>query len=593
MRLSLQNRFLLPTMALIILGTGILTFISYDKSKQAIEQAATEEMATVLDATKNNIDATMDIFKVLILGWTDEMLFQTAAQASPDDQGAQSATLQLSELVKKYPYFERMNIANKDGLIVASTAANLIKVSIADRVYFKEALQGKLNISDVIVSKATKKPVAMVSAPLKEGGKVVGVLSGAINLVNFEKTFLDPVKIGKTGYIYMVAGDGMMLAHPDKSLIFKMNLKDTDYGQKLLAEKSGTVNYIFQGDPKIATFMRLKELKCILVVNAAVNELLGPVQKIKWINLALSASMVLIVGLVIFLLSRSTAKPIGRAVNSLLECAEQVGAASSQVAAASQQLASGSSEQAASLEVTSSSLEELASMSRANADNANHANVLMTETREIVDDANKSMADLTESMRDITQASGETAKIIKTIDEIAFQTNLLALNAAVEAARAGEAGAGFAVVADEVRNLAMRAAEAARNTAELIEGTVSRVQGGAGLVDKTFQAFSQVAVSTGKARDLVAEIAEASREQAQGVDQINKAVIEMDHVVQRNAANSEESAGASQELNSQAELMKNLVGDLVSVVGGMGEKNGYLRDTGDSDQPEPLLLTDR
>ncbi|MHB8066682.1 MAG: methyl-accepting chemotaxis protein [Desulfobaccales bacterium] len=593
MRLSLQNRFLLPTIALIILGTSILTFISYDKSKQAIEQAAKEQMATVLESAKNNIDANMDIFKVLLSGWTDEMLFQTAAQASPDDQGAKSATLQMADLVKKYPYFERLNIANKDGVIVSSTAANLIKVSVADRVYFKEAMQGKLNVSEVIVSKATTKPVAVISAPLKEGGKTVGVLTGAINLGTFEKTFIDPVKMGKTGFIYLVADNGMMLAHPDKSLVFKLNLKDTDFGPKMLAEKSGTISYIFQGDEKIATFVRLRDLKCMLVINAAVNELLEPVQKIKWINLALSVSMVLIVGLVIFLLSRSTTKPIGRAVDSLLECAEQVGAASSQVAAASQQLASGSSEQAASLEVTSASLEELASMSRANADNANHANVLMTETREIVEEANKSMADLTESMKDITHASDETAKIIKTIDEIAFQTNLLALNAAVEAARAGDAGAGFAVVADEVRNLAMRAAEAAKNTAELIQGTVTRVQGGSGLVDRTFQAFSQVADSTGKVRDLVAEIAEASREQAQGVDQINKAVTEMDHVVQRNAANSEESAGASQELNSQAELMKNLVGDLVSVVGGMGEKNGYLRAKGDRDQPEPLLLADR
>ncbi len=591
MRLSLQNRFLLPTIALIILGTGILTFISYDKSRHAIEQAAQEEMGMVLDATKNNIDATMNIFKVLISGWTDEMLFQTAAQASPDDQAAKSAILQLAELVKKYPYFERLNITNKSGIVVASTAANLIKANLTERAYFKEAMQGKINISKVIISKATNKPVTMVSAPLKDGGKIVGVLSGAINLGNFEKAYLDPIKIGKTGYIYMVADNGILLAHPDKSLVFKMNLKDVDYGQKILKEKSGAINYVFQGDPKIARFVQLKQLKCILVINAAVDELLGPAQNIKWINLALSATMVLIAGLVIFLLSRSTTKPIGRAVDSLLECAEQVGAASSQVAAASQQLASGSSEQAASLDVTSSSLEELASMSRANAENANHANVLMTETREIVDEANKSMADLTESMKDITQASGETAKIIKTIDEIAFQTNLLALNAAVEAARAGDAGAGFAVVADEVRNLAMRAAEAARNTAELIEGTVTKVQGGSVLVDKTFHAFSQVAASTGKARDLVAEIAEASREQALGVDQINKAVTEMDHVVQLNAANSEESAGASKELNSLAEMMKNLVGDLVSVVGGVGDKNGYLQVHRDSDQPERLLLT--
>jgi methyl-accepting chemotaxis protein len=576
MRLSLRNKFLLPTLALIVLGTGISTFISYDRSRQAIEKASQDQMTLVLNATKTNIDATMNIYKVLISGWTDEMLLQTAAQAAPDSQSSSSASMQLVELVKKYPYFVRINLLNKDGLVVASNQLKSVgKVKLGDRSYFREALQGKLNISEVIVSKVTNQPVAMVSAPLKEGDKIVGVLSGVINLENFEKTYLDPVKMGKTGFIYMVAAkDGVLLAHPDKSLLFKMKLKEFDYGRKMLAEKAGITSYTFKGEEKMAAFASLKELQCILVMNAAVDELLAPVQKIKWINLALSASMVLIVGLVIFLLAQSITGPIGRAVASLLECAEQVGAASSQVAAASQQLASGSSQQAAALEETTASLEELATMAQGNADNANQANNLMGDTGRIVDQANTSMVDLTESMREISQASSETAKIVKTIDEISFQTNLLALNAAVEAARAGEAGAGFAVVAEEVRNLALRAAEAAKNTADLIEETVSKVQTGSALVDKTSQAFSQAAVSSGQAKDLVAEIAAASHEQAQGVSQINKAINEMDQVVQRNAANSEESAGASQELNSQAYQMKNLVGDLVSVVGGLGQKDG-------------------
>lgn len=593
MRLSLRNRFLLPTLGLIVLGMGILTFISYEKSRQAIEQATKEQMALVLKATKNNIDTTLNIFKVLISGWTDEPLFQTAAQAASGSQSAASASMQLLDLVKKYPYFERINLLNKKGLVVASSAAKSAgKLNLGDRLYFQEALQGKTNISEVLVSKVTHKPVAMVSAPLKEEGKVTGVLSGVINLENFAKTYLDPVKMGKTGFIYLVAGDGTLLTHRDKSLILKMNLNKFDYGRRMLAEKSGTINYIFTGENKIASFTSLKELNCLLVINAARNELLAPVQRVKWISLALSVSMVVIVGLVIFFLARSLTKPINRAVESLLECAGQVGAASAQVAAASQQSAADSSQQAASLEEAASSLEELASMSRANAENAHQANILMTDTGRMVDEANNSMADLTESMAAISQASGETAKIIKTIDEIAFQTNLLALNAAVEAARAGEAGAGFAVVADEVRNLAMQAAESAKNTADLIEGTVTKVQAGSVLVDKTSQAFSQAAVSTVKAKDLVAEIASASQEQAQGVNQINAAISQMDLVVQRHAANSEESAGASQELNSQAEMMKVLVGDLVSVIGGRGQSDeGFATTEEDDIPPEPKLLS--
>ncbi|HET6490136.1 MAG TPA: methyl-accepting chemotaxis protein [Syntrophales bacterium] len=269
-----------------------------------------------------------------------------------------------------------------------------------------------------------------------------------------------------------------------------------------------------------------------------------------------------------FFLSLSITRPVTRVVSSLSEAAEQVSSASSQVSSASQSLAEGSSEQAASIEETSSSLEEMSSMTKQNADNASAADKLMKESRQMVDKANNSMIELTQSMEDISKASDETSKIIKTIDEIAFQTNLLALNAAVEAARAGEAGAGFAVVANEVRNLAMRAAEAAKNTAGLIEGTVKKVKEGSELVERTNGAFSEVSRSAAKVADLVSEIAAASSEQAQGIDQVNKAVSEMDKVTQQNAANAEESASASEEMNAQAEQMKVIAAELQGIVGG-------------------------
>jgi len=171
-------------------------------------------------------------------------------------------------------------------------------------------------------------------------------------------------------------------------------------------------------------------------------------------------------------------------------------------------------------------------------------------------------------MKDISEASEETQKIVKTIDEIAFQTNLLALNAAVEAARAGEAGAGFAVVADEVRNLAMRAADAAKNTSGMIEGTVKKIKDGSDLVTTTNEAFTEVATSASKVGELVGEIAAASNEQAQGIEQVNRAVAEMDKVTQQNAANAEESAGASEEMRGQAEQMKDVIAELLVLVSG-------------------------
>jgi methyl-accepting chemotaxis protein len=271
-------------------------------------------------------------------------------------------------------------------------------------------------------------------------------------------------------------------------------------------------------------------------------------------------------------ISRGVTKPLRGVIEGLAEASEQVASGSDHVSASSQKLAEGASEQAASIEETSSSLEEMSSMTRQNAGNATQADNLMKEGNKVVKRANTSMDELTRSMEDISKASEETSKIIKTIDEIAFQTNLLALNAAVEAARAGEAGAGFAVVADEVRNLAMRAAEAAGNTADLIEGTVKKIKDGSDLVATTSDAFTEVATSVSKVGELVGEIAAASNEQAQGIGQVNTAVTEMDKVVQENAANAEESASASEEMSAQAEQMKGFVGELVALV--EGSKNG-------------------
>jgi methyl-accepting chemotaxis protein len=292
-----------------------------------------------------------------------------------------------------------------------------------------------------------------------------------------------------------------------------------------------------------------------------------------WIGgLSLAALAVALVVSLVFT-RRSITRPITRIVSGLNEGADQVAAAAAQISSTSQLLAEGASEQAASIEETSASLEEMASMTHRNADNARLADGLMKEARKVVAQAKDSMSEMCRSMDDITKASEETSKIIKTIDEIAFQTNLLALNAAVEAARAGEAGAGFAVVADEVRNLAMRAADAARSTAALIEETVKKVRDGSALMTTTNSAFGQVSESADKVADLVGEIAAASGEQAEGTGQVNKAVSEMDKVTQQNAASAEESASASEEMSAQAETMKGMVNDLLAMVGGGQKKD--------------------
>jgi methyl-accepting chemotaxis protein len=269
-----------------------------------------------------------------------------------------------------------------------------------------------------------------------------------------------------------------------------------------------------------------------------------------------------------YAISRTISAILRRISFSLNDGASQVATAANQVSAASMMLAAGSGQQAASIEETGSSLEELASMTKQNADNSHKANELSKQTRHAADKGVADMQKMNTAMKAIKASSDDIAKIIKTIDEIAFQTNILALNAAVEAARAGEAGMGFAVVADEVRNLAQRSAQAAKETAAKIEDAIIKSAQGVELSGKVSDALNDIVTKARQVDDLAAEVAGASREQTEGITQINVAISQMDKITQNNAASAEESAAAAEELSGQALGMKQAVTELLSLVGG-------------------------
>ncbi len=277
--------------------------------------------------------------------------------------------------------------------------------------------------------------------------------------------------------------------------------------------------------------------------------------------------LALLAGVAVVIVIRQINQTLLRTIADLSEGAGQVASAASQVSASSQSLAKGSSEQAASLEETSASTEEINAMARKNSDGSRSAAAVVMESQQKFAETSRLLEQMVGAMNGINASSEKISKIIKVIDEIAFQTNILALNAAVEAARAGEAGMGFAVVAEEVRNLAQRCAQAAKDTAGLIEESIANSADGKVKVDQVAVAIRSIADESTKVKTLVDEVNVGSEEQAKGLEQIGKAVSQMEQLTQTTAANAEESASAAEELTAQSEGLRDVVGQLAKMVG--------------------------
>jgi methyl-accepting chemotaxis protein len=541
----------------------------YLVSSRALRTQADEEMDGIVTKTAQELDlwiasrerdgVNMSELQELALACTEHKLAD-AEQA-------------LVRIHRRSPFYENVFLSDTNGkLFLDSIGGKSVGVEMMSiegyRVNVEHARQGEAWVGDVMKSPATGRPVSLITAPIKVGSRIAGILGTPIELSNFSASFVSRYRIRETGYVYMFDASGTILAHPDAAKIMSLNIANTDFGREMLNRDGGSLSYQYEGIGNTVHFRRAQSKPWTIVAVVPTTELFASVRTIQFCLTLFGFVMLGGTVLAVAYLAGRVSRLISRVASELEGSVQEFFAASSQIASSSQALSQGASEHAAAIEETSASAEEIRSITRQNDERTRKIGQLMEEAIPIVNAMNTAFEGLAVTIAEVSASSEKVSKVIKIIDEIAFQTNILALNAAVEAARAGESGMGFAVVADEVRNLAQRCANAARETAELIDESLSKTRGSRQKLDgvqKAMEANNRIAGAVKMETD---QIGRTSEEQVRGIAQITTAITQMNQASQDAAAHAEEGAAAAEELSAQSEVLKQIVQRLTAMVSG-------------------------
>ena len=483
-----------------------------------------------------------------------------------------------------------INLMDLRGIVRASSGDERIGLDLSDRSYFKSAIEGRVNIGEPSVSKATGLPFFPIAAPVYgEKGEILGALGLVIKL-DFLWPMIKDSTIAETGYAYVTDASGLMIAHPDTSIVFETNIEDLDgmeeINRRFKAGENGYQEYIYKGEPKTAGFASVPDTGWGVFLTVSNDEYMAPVREVLTAVFIVAAIGFFVAFLIFVVFARTLTVPIRKGVQFAQEISEgklyttididqkdeigilaealrsmkeklrdvvlnvyessvQVSEGSSQLAQSAEQLSQGATEQAANAEEVSSSVEQMGANIQQNTDNA-------AQTEKISSQAAVDAEAGGEAVLGAVQAMNEIAEKINIVGDIARQTNMLSLNAAIEAARAGEHGKGFAVVAAEVGKLAAVSQQAASDIFELATQSVDKA-------NKAGEKIKAIVPDIRKTADLVSEISASSHEQNTGAGQINEAMLQLDQVIQQNAASAEEASSMSEELTSQAEMLKEMI----------------------------------
>jgi len=621
MKLNFKQKIILPVLLLLIAGLGGSALISSSKAKTALKNNMMGQLAKTSQSTIVTMDAWVEDRAKDIETWrTMEICLDVLKKGTQGAPAREKMNRIFAQWRQRYGFYEGIAIADSTGEIISGSPSSIVgKINVGERGYFKRAMADQTIISDVLQSKATGNPIFVISGPIKNGSAVNGVLFAVVDLQVFSAKFTDPVKIGEKGYAYLINSNGMVVAHPDKSKINRLNLDHTEYGRQIMNRDNGCLATTVDERAVHNAFARSSKINVIAVVQSDDEEMFAPIRALTRFNFIISIFIVLFGITVVWIIASRIVRPINATVAALKDISEGDGDLTQRIAIQSRdeigelatwvnifiawlnkiivhigidsEAVSASSEELLSVaELMLEDSESLTGKSETVATAAGEMSQSMASVAAASEQAAGNLASVTDSAgqmkqnlnqvaencekaRTITRTAAETVnaatskvarlgtsarditRVTEVITDIAEQTNLLALNATIEAARAGEAGKGFAVVAGEIKGLAAQTADATMD----IKQRIKEIQNSS---KATVQEVEQITQVISDVSRIVSEIAEAIEEQsgyasqvAENIEQASSGIREVNENVVKSSMVSTEISGDISEVNEVSEEM--------------------------------------